>query len=246
MDTAAIISHQDHALLGHLLEGTEGDCLDYSLGEDMPTIAEKYLPLNRIPNLSCSLMGSIFNLEDFHFLPINIGSQSWKEGLDISTDFITEDNYRYFPDITVVSWPIIDVHLFPVRYSRRFGKQKDYDDFKDKAKDVAAKRNIEILLKSWSELCPDTENNNQRIVDAIGEAKVIHNPTMFNYWHFTIDLFPAENSSTPINSISSAWKENMAVNLWDVLRHSFVVIVSNEMIPPISDKTLWEGTPSVS
>ena len=79
--SSEIIGFCQDAMLGHMLNGRPEECFDFSLGEDMLSILPEKLPLNRIPGLSCSLLGTSFIVEHFHFLPSNDGKAPWHDGI---------------------------------------------------------------------------------------------------------------------------------------------------------------------
>ena len=240
VNPAAIIEHQPLALLGHMLNGSEKDCIDYSLGEDMPVIYQDALQLKRVPNLSCSMMGCCFSIEDFHFLPQNKGKLAWKGDRQIEESLLEDkENYRYYAEITVVSWMLANIHLHPIPYKRSFGKKSEYDEFVKKANDVAQKRKIDIYLAEWDELKAKTNEKELPVAEVKGLARVNHAPTNLNYWHFTIDFYSAEDDTNAQKNISGAWRNNMALNLWDYLRHNFDILRSEEQIPKIIDQSIW-------
>lgn len=240
IDPAAIIEHQQRALLGHMLVGSENDSIDYSLGPDMPAIYQEALQIKRIPNLSCSLMGCCFCIENFHFLPQNKGKQPWIDDYQVEESLLeNKENYDYYPEITVVGWLLANIHLHPIPYKRSFGKKSEYDVFAQKARGVAENRKIDMYLAEWNELKAKATDNELPAAEVKGQARVNHAPTNLNYWHFTIDFYSAEDDTKPQKNISGAWRNNMALNLWDYLRHTFDVLKSEEQIPRITDQSIW-------
>lgn len=240
VNPSAIIGHQPLALLGHMLIGSETDCIDYSLGADMPAIYQEALQVKRIPNLSCSLMGCYFCIDDFHFLPQNKGKEPWIDDCQVEDGLLeNKENYDYYAEITVVGWILANIHLHPIPYKRLFGKKDEYENFAKKVRDVAENRRIDVYLSEWDELKARANNNGLSEVEVTGQARVNHAPTNLNYWHFTIDFYSAEDDMKPQMNISSAWRNNMALNLWDYLRHNFEILKSEEQIQKITDQSLW-------
>ncbi len=227
------------ALVGHLLEGEEKDLMDFSLGEDLPQIRLEALPYKRVPNLSCSLLGVFFLPKHFHFLPKNEGEKTWEEDVEISEGLLVDDNYRYIEKIIVVGWSLTDIHQWPIKYSRSFAKKSDYDAFKKKSEEISKVRNIDMFCQEeWIRLKRDPNNSNLCIADAIGEAYINHDPTKLNYWHFTIDMYPAD-SEDRVKGIGKKWSNSMAIRLGDYLRQTFVIVGDTFPIPQITDKKLW-------
>ncbi len=245
-----IIKSNKDAVLGHMLEGTEEKCIDKSLGEGMDSIRRDFLPLKRMANLSCSLFGTCFIAQYFHFLPQEKGEAKWNGNL-IEESLMDETNYRYIPEMIVVGWLLRAVHLMPLPYPRTFVCKTDYDRFMNEALPVAEERKIEIIRQSWEELKAETkakqetdgENETNKTNDitlrVVGESHVNHDPTMLNYWHFTIDLYSANDNKNAVNKISRGWREKMAINLQDYLCHNFFIITESTKISSISDNSLW-------
>lgn len=181
-----IISACPMAMLGHLLVGTYKECVDDSTGEGMEYIRRDVLPLKRMANLSCSLLGTYFSLPYFHFLPDNGGKEPWKESVGVSEELLSEQNYNYYPEVTVVGWALQALEGRTLPYPRLFTKKTEFDTFQKGAADVAAERNVEIVQKVWAELREDEQNKKMRIADFKGETRCNHAPTMLNYWHFLL------------------------------------------------------------
>lgn len=235
-----VIGVCQEAILGHMLNGRREDCIDFTLGEDMISILPDKLPLKRIPGLSCCLLGTSFIVEHFHFLPSNDGKKSWHEGVVVPEEMVNENNYTYYPDVTVIGWLLKEIHKYKIPYKRNFRKQKEYEEFK---KDVLAVSNtkgiVDLYLEEWEQLLENPEDKNLRIVNVFGETRVNHAPTMLNFWHYTIDLYSIDNDIKPIDNISGGWKYNMADNFCDYLRRKFVLFENDSTIPKIVDKNLW-------
>lgn len=225
-------------LLGHLLVGDYAHCIDDSAGEGMEFIRRESLPLERMINLSCSLLGTYFVLSFFHFLPDNEGKQPWKRGLEITEKLLVESNYNYYPNVVVVGWPLRRVENYPLPYPRKFAKQKEFADYQNKAIADAEERNCAIAQQEWANLAEDEENKNLHIANFTGEAQCNHAPTMLNYWHFTIDMYSAIDNKNPMKRISKGWSEKMGTTLQDFLCHSYVLLNSDEQVPKIAND-IW-------
>lgn len=234
-----VISCCKCALLGRKLDGEIVNCIDVSDGEGRWSIYMNALPITSVPNLSCSLLGALFKPHYLHFLPEGTGKQPWT-GEETVTDEQITGNYSYFDSVTIVGWSIEKVHHLVLPYKHSFLKQNEYTQFRENAIEIATKRNLaQIYLKEWTDLMLSPTNSQLRIVDVFGEARVNHAPTMLNYWHFTIDLYAAENDFSPLKNASKGWRHNLALNLCDYLRHSFSLITDETDIPVIEDKNLW-------
>lgn len=233
------------AIIGHLIEEKQEDCLDTTLGDDYVRLRIDALPYKRIPNLSCSLFGAKFQPQHFHFLPINKGRESWQGNVDISDELLKDDNYRFISDIVVIGWKITNLHKWPVKYTRSFDKKSDFQSFSEKAEAVAKLRNIKLLcIQEWEKLIKELgPTQTKRVcIDVWGEARLNHDPTMLNYWHFTIDCYSADDDTNPILNIKN-WRNNLAIALGDYLRQVFFFVNDATIIPQISTEKLWIKDP---
>lgn len=233
-----ILKESPDTLLGHLLVGDYTHCIDDSAGEGMEFIRRESLPLERMINLSCSLLGTYFILSFFHFLPDNDGKQPWKRGTEITEKLWAESNYNYYSNVVVVGWPLRQVENHPLPYPRKFAKQKEFADYQNKAIADAEERNCAIVQQEWANLAEDEENKSLHIANFTGEARCNHAPTMLNYWHFTIDMYSAIDNKNPMKKISKGWSEKMGTTLQDFLCHSYVLLTSDAQVPKIAND-IW-------
>lgn len=240
MMVSDILKSCPKAVLGHLLVGNKEQCVDDSLGLGMETIRRDVLPLDRMANLSCSLLSTYFMLVFFHFLPDNEGKQTWKPDNVVTDDLLKEDNYNFYPEITVVGWYLGSLEHHPIPYPRSFAKVKEFHDFQEVATAVARNRKKEIVQKEWQDLAEDETNKKLRIADFTGEVRCNHDPTFLNYWHFTIDLYSADDNENPLKNTSKGWREKMGIWLQDYLCNSFMLLTEDEQVSKVTDKSVWE------
>lgn len=233
--TQDLVDRCPEAMLGRKLDGTKEHCIN---PEDN-SIYMSVLPVDSIPNLSCSLLGTFFKVNHLHFLPDNEGKTSWEEGAMVGDEMMHEDNYNHFSDITVVGWKAKEVHGKPLPYSHVFDKKALYDAFKEAAKGVAELRKIEVYLDEWEDLKKNPTNSKLRIAEVVGETRVNHDPTNLNYWHFTIDIYPAETDIKPLKDVSKGWSKSIAANFCDFLRHCYEIIENDAQVAKVEDNTLW-------
>lgn len=228
-----------HAIIGHWLEGPKENFIDDSLGEGMIALSTDALPIERIPNLSCSLMGALFLFEHFHFRQVKDGKNPWDGDTNIPDSMLNEENFIYMPEVTVIGWEINSLENRDLPYRRAFSKKSEYDKVKQMSAEIGRKRGIcTSYLKGWEDMTNNTENGKQRIADLKGKCHIIHNPTNMNFWHFTIDIFPADKEE-PMKSVSAAWQKNIASYLADYLQRAFIHITEATDIPGISNN-IWE------
>ena len=95
------------------------------------------------------------------------------------------------------------------------------------------------MQKEWNDLLEDEDNKKLRIADFTGESRCNHAPTMLNYWHYTIDLYSADDSKTPLKKISKGWREKMGLYLQDYLCNSFLLLKEEAQVARIDDEHIW-------
>ena len=233
--TQDLLDSCPEATLGRKMDGAKEKCINPEDG----SIYVNKLPTGSIPNLSCSLLGAFFKVDHLHFLPDNAGKADWKEGTPVGEEMLCEENYNHFPEVTVVGWKVKDVSGLPLPYNRTFEKPLLYDEFKEAVKKVAEVRKVVLYLDTWEKLKTNPANKKQRIVEVMGVAKVNHAPTMLNYWHFTIDIYTAENDLEPLLKVSDGWRKNIAANLRDFLRRCYDIITDDVQVAVVDKESLW-------
>lgn len=239
IDTSNVLKCCSSALLGHVLrDEPQGSCIDYSLGEDRPQITMKAMPIERIPNLSCSLLGAYFRPEHFAFLPASRGAGSWCDSDGSQEELLSDDgNFQSIENRVVVAWKLSEVHNRILPYKRDVD-YKMYSDIKSKIAPENGGEMSNACVEEWEKLMQSKTPKN-RILPLEGHVMVNHAPIRLNYWHFTIDLYPHDNSE-PIKDTGKKWRNSMALVLREYLRLHFVVVDEALKIPSIEDKTLWE------
>ena len=225
----------ENALIGRRFEGELHDFIDTSLGEDMPVLKDKALSFKDIPNLSTSLLGTLHKIEDFHFVQKERGSDNWTGGsVDISIFTPNTDFYRIEGNLVVLGWIIeeLDGRKFP--YQQPLPKKKNYDACIAKLKSAYPEE--DVYVEEYEKLAVNANNN--RVIEFEGTVKVNHIPTNLNYWHFTIDLYPKDNPTTPLKNSSGKWRAELCENVRDYLKYSFNIL-SDMMLPPVIND--WES-----
>lgn len=224
-----VIALCKEAVTGRRIDGALKDCIDFSLGEDAVSLKEEVLPTDDIPNLSTSLLGTPFQLDDFHFRQIGNGQKNW-EGRAIKLEsFKIDEDYKYIKtDFFIVGWSMIYLNERPVPYNKVFNKKKEYTAFIDKIKATSEKE------VSYIEEYENLQKNEDGMPYAEFNGKIIinHIPTNLNYWHFTIDLYPIDTPDKPIKDTKKTWREMMAENVADYLRKSFYIL-PDMSTPPV-------------
>lgn len=226
------------AVVGHWLDGERSKFIDDSMGDGYEQLRMSALPIDRMANLSTSLLGGLFLLSHFHYTQKN--KDQWDGEGDVDESLASADNYDWMEVVTIVGWMIADIHLQPLAYSRLFGKKKDYDEYKGRLAKSIEDSKDKICLEEWENLASDEQNAKMRIVNLEGLSMVNHDPKPLNYWHFVIDIYPAEDKRKPLPSgVSKSWKGKLAVSLQDILRNTFIDMKDGYQPPVLISKTVW-------
>lgn len=216
-----IVRSNQNAVIGRRIVGSVENCINYSLGDDNAKIREDYLDYNEIPNLSTSLPGGCFKIDDFRFWQKGEGAKPWKGGDVIFDEFKEDiDYFRERSAYFVVAWNIETIDNTKIPYTRIFPKKKDYNDVSTKisgSEDLKAK-----YCQKFEELPTDEEG--RRYLKMEGCVKVNHAPVQLNYWHYTIDIYPQDTPHKPLSGSKGAWRQMMCENVADYLRRSFVLL----------------------
>lgn len=236
LNIKAIIETNENAVIGRKIIGSPEMCIDSSLGEDNARLRVKYLKTSEIPNLSTSILGALFSVEDFVFWQKEEGEKPWKkeEVVEFEKYSAGIDYYPESESIIVVGWRIKAIHGYLIPYNKIIPKQKDYETLREKTSDIERLR--EKYALPYESLPVDADG--KRYMKMNGEARVNHAPVKLNYWHHTIDLYPEDTPENPLKGIKGAWKEMMGENVADYLRRSFLLIKENSADFTISG---WEG-----
>lgn len=143
--------------------------------------------LGSIPNMSLNLLGGKF-IEKRHnrFRQVGEAAEEWHGERILMKSFIGK--FEVVDNCSAVAFRGKDLHRVAVPYKKAATRAE-----KDKLKS----RGIDL----------------DRFVDGSvinheGLIKLEHKPTMLNYWHMVLDLFPQE-AELPIKRDDAAWKKNM-------------------------------------
>lgn len=232
-----ILSCCKDAIIGRRIDGKKEEVIDESLGDDVKTLSEIALPTNRIRNLSTNLLGARFGLNEFKFNPRGNGKLNWNEEEEILEPIIIGQDFECLDieNFFVVGWYVNKVEGYMIPYTRTFESKKNYDKFIGQIKPASKDDMDSIYFEEYEKLALV---KNGRKIDFTGSLKVNHQPTRLNYWHFTIDLYPAYEFEKPIKDEKSAWQRLMVENVWDYLRRTFLLLDS-KMIKKCTLKE-WE------
>lgn len=226
------------AVLGHWLEGERKKYFNDTLGDGMESLRMSALPLDRMANLSTSLLGAHFKLSHFHYKQINKGACSWDGVKDVDEELISSDNYEWMEFVSVIGWKIAVIHQYKFVYPRNFAKKGEYDLF---VASQSATENEDVKETIWEEWDKLQVEGNVRKVSLVGESRINHDPTILNYWHFVIDLYPRDNDDTPLPSgVSKGWRGKLASKLQDLLMRTYIDMKDGYIPPTITSPSVWE------
>ena len=143
--------------------------------------------LGKIPNLSTNLLGAKFQADQhIAFSPTGDARCDWDgKNIDLAK---FKDSFQVVENCTYVAYHGDALHNIPVPYRKNLNK----DD-----KNKLASRGINLdnfITKGEAELT--------------GTIKLEHKPTMLNYWHIVMDIYPYD-SPDPIKKDDAAWQKNM-------------------------------------
>jgi|GEM_PF-5316626 len=225
LDAESIISSQPKAWIAHRIEGDICSSTECGLGDDVPALTKEALPDKRMPNLSMCLLGATFLPRHFAYIQKNEGKEKWEKQDKRQTD--TTDNYQTTDNFFVVAWELRQLHNKAIPYKRTFTSKSNYTEAVGKIE--------RHITEKWEDL---KEDSNGRTTILKATMKANHAPVRLNYWHFTIDIYPEDNSDKPLTNISGNWRKHLAVNARDCLRRTFFIVEDNDDIPQI-DKAAY-------
>lgn len=235
-----IIGNCPGAVVGHWLEGPREKFIDGSLGEGYESLQMNAIPLERMANFSTNLLGGLFQYEDFHYRQVL--DEPWDGKSDVDGEKAVVGNYVWMDEVTVIGWMLSDIHNVTLPYNRSFGKKKDYDAYLEQLAKPDDTKAETIYMQEWESLSQDPNNKKVRIIALEGHTAVNHDPRILNYWHFVIDIYPAENSDKPLpGGVSKGWQGKLSLSLQDILRNTFIDMKEGYLPPTLPDSSLWEA-----
>ena len=148
----------------------------------------------------------------------------------IISEFTEGKDYEIVGEHCVIGWAVKKLHGIRIPYVRQFNKKTDFDSFVGKAtsshKDSSDKRDSEevdrISTLTYEQLELDT-GNGKRKLDTHASVEVKHSPNKLNYWHFTVDYYPIEDSDKAISN-TKGWRNMIAIHVRDILKRNMIPI----------------------
>ena len=144
--------------------------------------------LGSIPNMSLNLLGGKF-IEKKHtkFRQLDEATNEWDGKEVLIEDYAGK--YEELDNGASISFRGKDLHRIAVPYK----------------KTITDKGEKEKLRRLGLDLDRLADNNE---VNLEGVIKLEHKPTMLNYWHLVMDIFP-HASEVPIKRTDATWKKNI-------------------------------------
>jgi hypothetical protein len=135
-----------------------------------------------IPRMSMNLLGGFFDVVDIKFIQKKPASDDWLEGNKILALKDFKNCIEIYPTPIPIFFHLIDVNKIPFPY------QKD-------KKSLPSGLSVEL------------ESNRAKLN---GTTKILHKPTLSNFWHIEFHLFEDEKAdSKPIIKASETNKERL-------------------------------------
>ena len=174
-----------------------------------PFLTHEALSDQRIANMSMSLLGALFQKEDIRFKQTDEAMADWN-GCNVDADRLILTFVEEVPEpwFTVI-WCANGLHNQEVPYKKGGIKADGYNQFKDEVERVRG-----IVLGTLAEY-------NAAADPLYGLTKIIHRPSNLNYWHFTLDVFPATREGYIEETLDNSEKNLLKKVGKQLLRFSF-------------------------
>lgn len=183
IDIDRILDYKDDFLICRRLKGT--------LEENIVPFNGKYVlkteSLGNIINMSTNLLGAKFKAnKHIQFSPKGDGILDW-DGKKVDMKMFSM-SFQVLDNCSFVAYKGKILHNIQVPYIKVLSD--------------AEKKNAQSLGINLDKL------NGLNEAPLIGTIRLAHRPTMLNYWHVVMDLFP-HGSATPLTDAHGAWKKRM-------------------------------------
>lgn len=233
--------HKRNAIIGRRLNGKLEDCIVSNPINGDLSIEAEYLQSGDIINLSTSLLGAAYLIDDFAYVSKEDGVHDWDTGLDIDLANFKEgtDYYYYTSAYCVVGWPILNLEGFmvPFNYNRT---HESYEAFVSWQESLPMNHDNAEISKYLGEFKKISKTENDKFPSQLEVptfVKIIHRPTNLNYWHLTVDIFPIDKPETELvkEDVNKKSYKKKLRRIADELRTSFILCNANAEIPKIDN-----------
>lgn len=184
IDIDDLLDKVGNFVVSRRIEGSVDDNIDLFAGQRRLRIEA----LGSIPNMSLNLLGGRF-IEKKHtkFRQLNEAANDWDGKEVLIEDY--DGKYEALNNCAAVSFRGKNLHRIAVPYKKK----------------ITDKGEMEKLRRLGIDLDRFSDNND---VNLQGVIKLEHKPTMLNYWHLVMDIFPSA-SEVPIKRADATWKKNI-------------------------------------
>ena len=227
MCTEEMLGAMDDFCLLRRCDCEEGKGIKMEFVEDggSPFLTHEALSDQRIGNMSMSLLGTLFQKDDIKFKQRGDAMADWTGG-EVDANRLIENWVEEVPQPWfVVVWFARGLHDKKVPYKKGGITNDKYEQFKA---DVEAVRNI--VLGTLDEYNAASE-------PLFGITKINHRPSNLNYWHFTLDTYPATRAGYIEEPMDNSEKNLLKKVGKQLLRYSFRRY--EEVTIPVVKETLW-------
>lgn len=177
---------QSDIVLSRRIDKDVSEC-DYFGGKIMvesEDIVDDYM------DLSLNLLGGLFeNEKHLRYRQLKPGTNDW-DGKDVDLE-----KYSTCFEIKQHCFPIylkaLDLHNQKFPYKRSIGRQKEFNDIQKNIVD----RTLDVF-------------HGEDDYTFEGTVKIVHSPTMLNYWHIEVKGIPEDSKGKPLEKSKSTWQKN--------------------------------------
>lgn len=214
------------------IDGRREDCVDEEFGVENAFLKSDALKNSDIPEMSLSLLGALFNLEDLRYRQIKKAIEDW-DGKRVCDDALIKECVVECPNPWfAIAWNITGLHEQTVPYKKEFSREKDFKRFVEEINRVSDIINMEF------------EEYRKTVNPLVATTKLKHSPSFLNYWHFLFEIFPM-GSEKPMVETKSNWEKGLADKVAkQCLRYGFLY-ADNLNIKQLNP-SLWEEKASDS
>ena len=222
MPTESLLKKSNDFCVVRRIDCTPEEGINNDLGNENAFLTKKALQTHQIANMSVSLLGAMFAVEDIRFVQKDVAQDDWN-GEDVDAkpmveSFCSEQPAPWFE----VIWYASQIHDKVVPYKKGVQKEKDFAELKEQVYKVRS-----IVLTTLEEYKAD--ENPLR-----GFTNLMHCPTNTNYWHFTLDTFSAFSDEPLKDNLSGSDKRLLEKVGEKLLRYSFRRYDEGRDIPQIA------------
>ena len=143
---------------------------------------------DHIVNMSLNIHGGDFDTQHIPFRQIKHGTENW-DGKDIDMSQYSE-YFEYIEECFPIFITSADIHNQSFPYRKEIRKESERNEIQRKINRV-----LEVFGEGQYQM--------------ISTIKVRHIPTMLNYWHGELTVYPEDSPQTPLGSKKGAWKKHL-------------------------------------